>query len=460
MNQSRTELLLRDAIAHEKLENVQNLIHCGNINAADENGVTLLMEAVYHSKSPQGRKIFHLILNHPDLNINQKENNGLTALSIAVKINWDIVPALLKKGANPNVYTVAKIPGKSEPFYHSATPWRQISLLSFAIWKANYKIAVLLLKYGADVNMISSLDITPLSMAARINDDKMLDYLIKKANARLDVIPTNWRDFTSNPQKACPVALRKALKHGSDKCVEKLLKAGCSLPSVIYRANQTFATPLTYVLQQIPTLYQNYMHSSLLPSVLPKNDYMQTFRVLLKETAYDAQMQDSEGRTPLSYIAEKGLISFCEAALTPQTVNLPDKKGLTPLGYALLNNQRPVIHYLLDHGANPNCLVPDITLYKKIIQNNELVFIPAIQFAVKTQKTDVVQKMFEKGVNLLCYPTANQLIYNSVRAHQPITLTKKLLAGWHYQKKIFSVPQQSDLLRGKIKERIHHQRES
>ncbi len=456
MNQGKNNPSLSHAIARGKLEEVQYLIHHNDVNTPDENGLTPLMEAVYHSQTPVGRKIFHLILDHPDLKINQTDENGLTALSVAVHVNWDIVPDLLKKGANPNVYTMAKLPGKSEPFSHDETPWRQISVLSFAVWKTNYKIAVLLLKHGADVNMISSLDITPLSMAARINDDKMADYLIKKANARLDTLPTNWSDFTNNSQKACPVALRKALKHGSDKCVQKLLEAGCMLPTIIYRSNHTFATPLTYVLQQIPTLYQRYIYSSVLMNAAPVNDYLQTLRVLMKETAYHPEMQDSEGRTALSYIAEKGLISFCDATLTPQTVNLPDNKGLTPLAYALINNQRPVIHYLIDHGANLNCLVPDITLYKKIIQDNELIYIPAIQFAVKTQKTDIVEKMFEKGVNLLCYPSANQLIYESLHAHQSVTLTKKLLSGWYYQKKTVSTPKQLNFWQKTIKERVNH----
>ncbi len=451
---------LIEAVIHKDLQAFNTLIHQCDINAQGENGTTALIEATYRSQDPIGEKMFFELLNQPQTDVNQKDSFGLTALGVAVTRNWDLLPALLKKGANPNVYTIAKLPGKSDIFTHQKTPWRKISCLSFAIWKANYKAVLLLLKYHADVNMISSLDITPLSMSARMNDDKVLDHLIKKAHAELNVLPANWREFTSNRQKACPVALRKALKYGSYKCVEKLIQAGCTLPKIIYRADQTFATPLTYVLQQIPTVHQSYINAKDYMRNPSFTDYVYTIQTLLNETDVQPQAVDSNGRTALSYMAEKGMLSFAEKVLTPDTINLADHKGLTPLAYALANNQKPMVHYLLDHGADPDCTVPDVTSYKEIIRHNTLHFIPAVQFALKTRNIDVIQKMLHKGVSLRFYKNYKQLFYEALSHQLPTSLINKLLYCRQSEKNQIPANLQHNWMQKKIQKILNRQRQA
>lgn len=418
---------LIEAVIHKDLQAFNTLIHQCDINAQGENGTTALIEATYQSQNPIGKRMFFQLLNQSQTDVNQKDSFGLTALGVAVTRNWALMPALLKRGADPNVYTIAKLPGQSDVFTRHETPWRKISLLSFAIWKGNGKAVDLLLKYNADVNMVSSLDITPLSMCARMHDAATLEYLIEKAHAQVNILPTNWPEFTSNPQKACPVALRKALKYGSYHCVEKLIQAGCTLPKIIYRANQTFATPLTYVLQQIPTLHQSYINAKDYMRNPYFTDYVNTIRALITQTNIQPQATDSEGRTALSYMAEKGILPFIESVLTPDTLNLADHKGLTPLAYALANNQKPLIHSLLDHGADPNCLVPDVTSYKQIIHYNTVRLIPAVQFAMKTGAVDIIHKMLDNGVSLKQYQDYKQLFYEALSHQLPASLINKLL---------------------------------
>ena len=451
---------LIEAVIHKDLQAFNTLIHQCDINAQGENGTTALIEATYRSQDSIGKKMFFELLNQSQLNVNQADSFGLTALGVAVTRNWALLPALLKRGANPNVYTIAKLPGQSDVFTHQETPWRKISLLSFAIWKGNGKAVDLLLKYHADVNMVSSLDITPLSMCARMHDATTLDYLIQKADAQVNILPTNWTEFTSNAQKACPVALRKALKYGSYHCAEKLIQAGCTLPKIIYRANHTFATPLTYVLQQMPTVHQSYINAQDYMRNPCFTDYLNTIRILINKTDIQPQVTDSEGRTALSYMSEKGMLSFIDNVLTPDTINLPDHKGLTPLAYALANNQKPMIHYLLDHGADPNCMVPNVISYKQIIYHNAVHLIPAVQFAMKTGHVDIIHKMLDNGVSLRHYKNYKQLFYEALSYQLPASLINKLLYRRQAEKNQIPANLQHNWMQKKIQKILNRQRQA
>ncbi|MBP5534917.1 MAG: ankyrin repeat domain-containing protein [Alphaproteobacteria bacterium] len=79
-------------------EDIRNWVEQNGIDAFDENGNTLLMNAVI-SKNPKALE--EVLLHKPDLNI---KSNGKTPLIMAAVLD-DItaVGSLLKKGADPNI---------------------------------------------------------------------------------------------------------------------------------------------------------------------------------------------------------------------------------------------------------------------------------------------------------------------------------------------------------------------
>lgn len=90
----------------------------------------------------------------PEL-INQYDENGYTPLSLGVKVNdTEIVEALLDAGAIPDL--VDEVSGRTPLF--------------FSIQLGNHAMTALLISHGASVNMPDFKCITPLMVAASLND--------------------------------------------------------------------------------------------------------------------------------------------------------------------------------------------------------------------------------------------------------------------------------------------------
>lgn len=101
---------------------------------------------------------------NPNL-INQYNENGYTPLSLAVKIdNEEIVECLLDHHAEPDIIDESS----------GRTP------LFFSVQIGNHSITNLLLRHRASVNMPDFKCITPLMIAASLNDVKHCDILCTK----------------------------------------------------------------------------------------------------------------------------------------------------------------------------------------------------------------------------------------------------------------------------------------
>ncbi len=104
-------------------------------------------------------------------NVNTLQNDGSSPLLWAVyKVDYELVEALLKKGAKPDLANVL-----------GATP------LNEAITLADEKMAFMLLKAGANPNLGNADDETPLMLAARVSSLPIAQALVKagaKVNQR------------------------------------------------------------------------------------------------------------------------------------------------------------------------------------------------------------------------------------------------------------------------------------
>jgi hypothetical protein len=108
-------------------------------------------------------------------------NYSKESLIEAVKQNDELaVKLLLKAGINPNVFSM----GDSKEF----EKYKVFPVLGIAANNDSYKIFDLLLKYGADINLMSELGNTPLSMSGNSGNAKMFGYILKKgANPNIHI---------------------------------------------------------------------------------------------------------------------------------------------------------------------------------------------------------------------------------------------------------------------------------
>jgi hypothetical protein len=144
---------LRIAAGKGDAEKVRMLINKGiNKEARDKYGATSLLHAIQNHKNNAA-----LILIEHGANVNASDKYGSSVLVYATNVgNLDIVKALLKKKANPNL----QVNPTGTSVYKGETPlmaigeWWQ-SHSSFSIIK---EIIEELLKAGADPNIINSVD--------------------------------------------------------------------------------------------------------------------------------------------------------------------------------------------------------------------------------------------------------------------------------------------------------------
>ncbi|UKZ53087.1 hypothetical protein TrVGV298_006875 [Trichoderma virens] len=78
-------------------------------------------------------------------------------------------------------------------------------------------------------------------------------------------------------------------------------------------------------------------------------------QALLKRDGVDANLKDEDGRTPLSYAAEKSHWTVVQILVRNNAdVDLKDNIGRTPLSYAAANEGPKIIRYLLQQNADIN----------------------------------------------------------------------------------------------------------
>lgn len=134
------------AVKLDDIKLVRSLLQRGfDPNTVDEErGETGLIIAVREDAN----KVFELLFNTKDVNLNARARNGDSALMIAAyKGKYDTVKALLDKGAEPN-----------------QTGW---AALHYAAAVGNNQIVQLLLDHSAYIDAESPNQTTPIMMAAR-----------------------------------------------------------------------------------------------------------------------------------------------------------------------------------------------------------------------------------------------------------------------------------------------------
>ncbi len=380
---------LHKAIFAQDYELFCDLLPISDVNARGENDSTALIEVCYQRLSTVSRQMFQDLINHPNIDVNLTDVAGVSALGVAIVQRLDLVQPLLEKGANPNNYTYVRLGGGIDPTGRNYNEWRQMTPLCVAVRNHDKELVSLLLKHGAVIDMVGDLDISPLSMAARSNDVDMMRFLIDNG-ASLETLPTNWRDYTQNPQDGCSVVLRKALKYGSVDCLDALIKAGIHMPERIYRKRGEYATLLTYVLSQPHTEHQS------------KTSLHTKTALLLLENGADKVGADFHGRTPLFHAVCRHNYTLCEKLVTPETVNKADIFGNAPLARACHRGDVNIVRLLLENGANPNTTIHYVPrTLRSISENPDGIEEPLICFALRYKQEQMAALLIRHGAHLL-----------------------------------------------------------
>jgi ankyrin repeat protein len=291
-----TALML--AASHGFLQSVKELVKLGaDLNITDKQGRTALNYAI----SQNQHEVVKFLLSQEELNINHKDNSGLSYLHSAVnRKQLDTVKSLLNLNIDINT--------KDNGGY---------TALSSAAYDGFDEAIEILYGAGANINLPNNDGFTPLMLA--IQEGKIPTVMLLLLNLNADIhLLNNYKNS----------ALGIAAKKGDLNIVKELIGANADLNI----QNAEDWTPLS---------------SSI------KNGYSKVALELIKAGANtDIQVQ---GFTPLMLaIAENDYIVFQSLLESRANLNLMKKDGLTAFHYAIAEKNYQMAESLLEAGADVN----------------------------------------------------------------------------------------------------------
>ncbi len=114
-------------------------------------------------------ELAELLRSSPDLDLNQKNHKGYSALMLAVYNGQDIfAEALLRGGADPNS---SDLVGNT--------------ILMGACFKGNIKMIDLLISYGAEIDRVNDAGMSAFDWAKTFGRKEVMNFLITKSTSKL-----------------------------------------------------------------------------------------------------------------------------------------------------------------------------------------------------------------------------------------------------------------------------------
>jgi ankyrin repeat protein len=246
---------------------------------------------------------------------------------------------------------------------------------------------------GANVNVKTSDEVTPLLLAVQYGEYSTVKFLLEheaKANStdQNGLAPLHWAVIDSNLAVAELLIQHNALINLGDEYGRTPLYFSVlddNLPAaellMAYNADPNVATE--------DSIYP--IHISV------DNGFLPTFYLLLDYGA-DIHVQDEDGNTPLHIASVYGdTIMAEELLLFGANIEKENKKGYTPLALAVENNQLPYIRFL------DKFYHPDFKVKLGIAKNLRTI-------ARSTRNPDLINYIESKGVIKNHYPYFNKVI--------------------------------------------------
>ncbi|XP_055954649.1 serine/threonine-protein phosphatase 6 regulatory ankyrin repeat subunit C-like [Patella vulgata] len=387
---------LLESVKRRKTTAAEMLIKAGcDVNSTDKDGATALMQCVQASNVVLVKQL----IDH-GASVNAKDNKGCFVLDYLFlayhhtndqSTSADIVKMMIEAGAD----------------IHKCN-----NLLCRAITGEHYKMALLLIEHGIDINTVDENGDKPLARSAEKGELELMKILAShdcdinhqnlKGETALHKVPQisrhfanfqNMSGYSANYQDKTKVintllqngmnvnlsdvdgqtALFIAVGNGDASITVQLLKAGAD----VNHCNTRGETPMMFALINTCSLYKKVMVDVLLKAgaeLKPRDrlgrnaiflatllDGSQELDILLKYSNLRGEAEsivnatDKDGKTSLMVAAERGPKDMVEKLLRVGcNINLQDHRGKTALMYAVDNQDETILSLLLQNGADYN----------------------------------------------------------------------------------------------------------
>ncbi len=271
--------------------------------------------------------------------VDVSQGDGTTALDWATyRLDVPMVKVLLKHGANPNLMSIL-----------GSSP------LGEAVKTGNVELVKMLLKAGADANLANPDGQTPLMIAAHTGVVKVAKLLVRHG-ANVNAWE-RWRGQTG---------LMWAAAQGYPDMTQYLVRHGAQV--------------------NIREYYNDWLDKATQISSEPRGQY-----------------HPEGGLTPLLYAARSGCVGCVQALLKGGAdVDKPTPEGIAPLSIAIDSYHYSVAMYLLKHGANPNTWdwYGRTPLYIAVDMHTLIPrYGPAQTPAGEAEALELIKMLLDRGVN-------------------------------------------------------------
>lgn len=310
-----------------KYKSAKTLLELGSdVNAKDINNCTALMHAI---RRKVDIKIIELILSKSDLNINDKDVYGQTALHIAVKHkNFDAFKLLIEKGADVN-----------------EIDYSGHSILMYSIYINEFSMAVDLIKHGAKVNYQDKTGCTPLMLASYYGDLVLVERLLEAGATNNFKDNNNLTAFIYAAKANKPRIIQKLLDriNISENEYNEALHQSIKLNNIkivsLLIDKSSNSTGMSYLALMAACLADN-------PNIL---------KMCIEEKKCDPNAGIICEMTPLAIAICSNALKAVQQLITLNVdINKADEDGITPLMYAACKNNQTITTILLQNGADIN----------------------------------------------------------------------------------------------------------
>ncbi|RDD38141.1 Transient receptor potential cation channel subfamily A member 1 [Trichoplax sp. H2] len=312
--------------------------------------------------------------------VNSVDNEGETALHLAVQNGHSEATKLcLDHGAEVNA--------QRKNLY---TP------MHIAAIKGYINIGQILAGHGCRLNIRDVNHMTPLHRAALYNRVDFIKFLIKK-HAKINmrdgdhftpVLCASWKGHTE--------AVDCLLQHGARLDIRDKDGKTCLHWAADHDHVGTIKILLENSGQELINCEDDLCQTALF--IAAQRGYIQAIRLLLANGAQVEQF-DRDENTPLHLAARSGRIQcvqvICEMA--PKLINSQNKRGRTPLHFAVIGGHKDIVLYFLKQGNN------DILINASDLNKNT-----ALHLASAWGHENVVKVLLERGADVTLLNSENQ----------------------------------------------------
>ena len=356
------------AAANGKHDVVKVLIdHRANVNTTDNADRTPLIYAAEKGDL----NIVQALLSVPQIDIDAKASDGVTALSAAASNGKDdVVTALINKGANVNAInkssctplmcaaekghltTIRALLSAPQTDIHA----KQINLqnaLMVASYNGKHDVVKTLIDHGADVNTPYNEGWTLLTHAAAAGHLTTVQALLNAAPTGIHV-----KKFNLTMALVCAATfgkhdvVRLLIEHGANANAPQI--DGWILLTYAVKHGALANVQALLGIPQIDIDAKNTNGSTTL--MVATNDSKDDVVKALIDHGADVNITDKNDWTPLMCAAKKGDLRIVQALLSAPHININSKNtsGSTALMVAIENTRDEVVKALINKGANVN----------------------------------------------------------------------------------------------------------